>query len=293
MIFDRVLPEMERVCFSHYKNLFWPRMYNTHKGDFGYVLVIGGAPGYSGAASIAAEGAARVGSGLVTVAYHEQAANLLNSRRAEIMAFEVSKYPEKLDELIDQASVIIAGPGLGQLDWSREVLNKVLASDKAKIIDADALNIIAEDNLVLDAALENQEIIMTPHPGEAARLLNISTKEVQADRFGAIRKLHEKFKATIVLKGAGTLIMDDSALMHLCSDGNPGMACAGMGDLLAGIMGGLIAQGMSAQDAAKIGVALHAKAGDLAAKTHGPRGMMALDLIPGIRKLINPELENA
>ena len=292
MIFDRVLPEMERICFDQYRSLFWPRMYNTHKGDFGYVLVIGGAPGNSGAVSIAAEAAARTGAGLVTVAYHEQPANILNSRRPEIMAFEISDKTseniEQLDGLIDQAGVIVIGPGLGQLDWSRKVLSKVLASSKPKVIDADALNIIAEDNI----SLENQDAIITPHPGEAARLLNISTQAVQEDRFSAVRSLYEKYKVVTVLKGAGTLIIDDSALAHLCNDGNPGMACAGMGDLLAGVMAGLIAQGMSTQDAAKIGVALHAKAGDLIAKAQGQRGMMALDLIPAIRELINPMLDS-
>lgn len=287
MIFDRVLPEIERISFDQYRSLFWPRMYNTHKGDFGYVLVIGGAPGYAGAVSIAAEAAARTGAGLVTVAYHEQTANILTARRPEIMAFDISRDMAKLDELIDQAGVIVIGPGLGQSDWSYEVLSKTLASNKPKVLDADALNIIAEQNL----SLENQDAIITPHPGEAARLLNITTQAVQEDRFSAVRNLYEKYQVITVLKGAGTLIIDDSALAHLCSDGNPGMACAGMGDLLAGIMGGLIAQGMSTQDAAKIGVALHAKAGDLTAKAQGQRGMMALDLIPALRELINPMLD--
>lgn len=287
MIFDRVLPEMERVCFDQYRSLFWPRMYNTHKGDFGYVLVIGGAPGYSGAVNIAAEAAARTGAGLVTVAYHQQPANMLHARRSEIMAFEISENIDDLDKLIEQAGVIVIGPGLGQLDWSRAALQKALASDKPKVLDADALNIIAEDNI----SLENQDAIITPHAGEAARLLNISTQAVQENRFDAAKKLYEKYNVITVLKGAGTLIIDDSALMHLCSDGNPGMACAGMGDLLAGMMGGLIAQGMSTQDAAKVGVALHAKAGDITAKSQGQRGMMALDLIPALRKLINPMLD--
>lgn len=288
MIYDRVLPEIERVCFDHYRSLFWPRMYNTHKGDFGYVLVVGGAPGYVGAASIAAEGAARTGAGLVTVAYHEQQADVLGSRRPEVMAFDVTD-AEKLPILIKQAAVVIVGPGLGQGDWSQKVLEIVLAADVPKVIDADALNIIAEKNI----SLEGQEAVITPHPGEAARLLGVDAKEIQADRFTAVNKLYEKFPVVTVLKGAGTLIKDDTALTHLCSDGNPGMACAGMGDLLSGIIGGLIAQGMSVQDAAKIGVALHAKAGDMVAKEFGQRGMMALDLISALRKLINPMLDHA
>ena len=288
MIFDRVLPEIERVSFDQYRSLFWPRMYNTHKGDFGYVLIVGGAPGHAGAVSIAAEAAARCGAGLVAVAYHEQQANALNNRRPEIMAFDVAHNLQQLEVLIEQADVLVVGPGLGQTDWSRDVLSRVLASAKPKILDADALNLIAED----DIDLISQDAIITPHPGEAARLLDISTQAVQEDRFAAAKKLYEKYQVVTVLKGAGTLIVDDSAVLHLCSDGNPGMACAGMGDLLAGIMGGLVAQGMSTQAAAKIGVALHAKAGDLTAKAQGQRGLMALDLIPALRELVNPMLDN-
>jgi ADP-dependent NAD(P)H-hydrate dehydratase / NAD(P)H-hydrate epimerase len=287
LIFDHVLSQIKRIGFNHYRSRFWPRMRNTHKGDFGYVLIVGGSPGYSGAVNIAAQAAARTGAGLVTVAYHEQGANVLDSRSPEIMAFDI-KEADKLDDLLERASAVVLGPGLGTNEWSLDVLQKVLSAYKPTVLDADALNLVAQEAI----DLSELPVVITPHPGEAARLLGCQASDIQKNRFDALEQLIEKLGVVTVLKGAGSLIgAPNTAMTYLCHAGNPGMASAGMGDLLSGIIGSLIAQGLSLEEAAKVGVSLHARAGDIVARDDGQRGMLAMDLIPAIRELINPEFE--
>jgi hydroxyethylthiazole kinase-like uncharacterized protein yjeF len=281
MIFDHVLPEIQRIAYEKYQPYFWRRRKDTHKGSFGHVLVVGGAPGYSGAVRITAEAAARTGAGLVSVAYHEQNADTLSARHPEIMAHAVDNATQ-LQVLVDQADVLVIGPGLGQSEWSKDLFECVMASDKPKLIDADGLNLLAkgESNL-------GENVILTPHPGEAARLLGVSTEVVQQDRFAAIKVIHDQYQSNCVLKGAGSIIMDHTAVMSICTDGNPGMASAGMGDLLSGIIAGLMAQHFSVDLALQAAVAIHAKSGDMAAREYGERGLLAMDLIPFIRQLVN------
>lgn len=255
------------------------RPLDTHKGHCGHVLVIGGAPGFSGAARLAAEAAARVGAGLVSVATTPEHASLLNLTRPELMCRGVAA-PSELRGLIERASVIAVGPGLGRSDWAKKLFAESLASGLPLVVDADALNLLAQD------PTRHDDWILTPHPGEAARLLDATTEAVQRERYAAIAELQRRFGGTIVLKGSGTLILGESGLPAVCRQGNPGMASGGMGDVLTGVIAGLRAQGLVREEAAQTGVRLHAAAGDAAA-TDGERGLLASDLMPHLRRLIN------
>jgi len=258
-----------------------PRQRNSHKGHFGHALVIGGDAGYLGAARMAAEAAARVGSGLVSVATRAAHASLLTTMRPEIMSHAV----ETLDDLmplIKRATVIAIGPGLGKSEWAKLLFARVLELKLPIVIDADALNLLAEEEQA------SSLWVITPHPGEAARLLNVDTKTIQQDRFKSLELLHEKFQGPVVLKGCGTLVADTNGDSFICDAGNPGMSSGGMGDVLTGVIAGLIAQGIEINQATKLGVCLHAVAADRAA-SRGERGLLAMDLMPHLRNLVNPE----
>lgn len=269
-----------RLRLEKLNQVLKPRQRNSHKGHFGHVLVVGGDEGYLGAARMAAEAAARVGAGLVSIATRSSHASVLSSARPEIMSHGV----ETLDELmplIKRASVIAIGPGLGQSEWAKSLFARVLESRLPLIIDADGLNLLAEE----EQASNNW--VITPHPGEAARLLASDSKMIQADRFKAIKLLHEKYQGPVVLKGSGTLIIDSKGESFISDAGNPGMSSGGMGDVLTGVIAGLIAQGIEINHATKLGVCLHAHAADRAASVGGERGLMALDLMPHLRNLVN------
>jgi NAD(P)H-hydrate epimerase len=255
------------------------RQRSSHKGYHGHLLLIGGNLGFSGAVRLAAEAALRSGAGLVSVATRCEHAGLLNIGRPELMCHGVES-PEQLQALISKASVVVIGPGLGQDDWAQSLFEQVMASDLPCIIDADALSLLAK------TPINRENCLLTPHPGEAARLLGRGTQEVGADRYAAVRQLQQRFKAVSVLKGAGTLIADDETIW-VNTTGNPGMATGGMGDVLAGICGALIAQHFSLSDAAKLAVNIHGKAADLAAADSGERGLLAGDLFHFIRQLLN------
>lgn len=251
---------------------------NAHKGDFGHVLVLGGNKGYSGAARMAAEAAASVGAGLVTVATHPSHAATLNIGRPELMVQGVAD-ANALKSLIEKASVIIVGPGLGQDAWAHDLLHLALTADCPIVVDADGLNILSEK------PQHQLKWVLTPHPGEAARLLGSETASIERNRFEAVTQLQKRYGGACVLKGAGSLI-HDGKFMHLCRAGNPGMSSAGMGDVLAGVIGGLLAQKLAPMAAAQLGVELHAEAGDLASE-YGERGMLATDLFPFLHQLVN------
>lgn len=258
-----------------------PRSQTAHKGNFGHVLVIGGDYGMGGAVRMAAEAAARVGAGIVSVATRYDHVSMINAARSEIMVHGIDKI-NNLDFLLQKASQIILGPGLGNSSWSESVFHSVISVKKPLIIDADALDLLANNYQV------NNNWILTPHPGEAARLLNTTVKIVQSDRLYSVCELQQKFGGVCVLKGAGTLVTEsnEKADVRICHSGNPAMASAGMGDILSGIIGGLLAQGLSLFDAANLGVLVHATAGDIVAKEQGGRGMLALDLLPVVKKLV-------
>ena len=258
----------------------WPkRPRDSHKGHFGHVLIIGGHHGYSGAARLAAEAAARVGAGLVSVATRAAHAALLNTGRPELMCHACENEAALLP-LLQQATVIVIGPGLGQEDWGRRLLLAALRSGLPLVVDADALNLIAQQ------PCRNECWILTPHPGEAARLLGQNSATIQRDRFAAARALQQYYGGVVVLKGAGTLI-DDGKHCYVATCGNPGMASGGMGDVLAGVIGGLWAQGWPAWDAACRGVVVHGSAADRAAQNGGERGLLASDVLPYLRQEVN------
>ncbi|MGE4349447.1 MAG: NAD(P)H-hydrate dehydratase [Candidatus Berkiella sp.] len=252
-----------------------------HKGQNGHVLVIGGGEiHYSGAACLCAEAAYRSGAGLVSVVVAPEALPLMARAAPELMIYPLAKFSE-LEALIEKADVIVIGPGLGQNKWSKRVFSIVkTVPHKPLIVDADALNLLACD------PMHNPHWILTPHPGEASRLLNHTIAEVQSDRLRTIEALHQKLGGVIVLKGAGTLIQSADSQPFLYSEALPVLATAGTGDVLAGVIAGLCAQGLSLLDASQCGVAVHGQAAKQE-QVLGDRGMMASDLFLHIRSLLS------
>lgn len=259
-----------------------PRSPEAHKGQFGHVLVVGGDHGFGGASLLTAESALRCGAGMVSLATRPEhvAASLV--RRPEIMCAGISS-ANQLMALASKASVLVVGPGLGQDAWGRSLFSVARSSGLPQVWDADALNLLALAPSTLPA-----NSVITPHPGEAARLLGISTADVQRDRPGAAHALAQKYAAVAVLKGAGSLIAAPDGRLALCDHGHPAMAGAGLGDVLGGVIGALLAQGMTAFDAASLAVWLHARAGEQVGSAHG-RGLAASDLIEVIRGLLQEQ----
>lgn len=273
--------DTHRFAAHRIAELLPPRPRDAHKGCFGHVLVVGGDDGMPGAVRMAGAAAARIGAGLVTLATRAAHAPALTQARPELMCHGVETAPQ-LRALMARATVIAIGPGLGRSDWSAQMLAQALDSRLPLVLDADALNLLA-------AAPERRaNWVLTPHPGEAARLLAIATARVQQDRFAAARALQQRYGGVTVLKGAGTLVCDGEGPLTLCDAGNPGMAGGGMGDVLTGVIAGLIAQQLAPRAAAAAGVWLHAAAADAAARRGGERGMLASDLMPHLRRLVNP-----
>ncbi|MDY6993830.1 MAG: NAD(P)H-hydrate dehydratase [Pseudomonadota bacterium] len=279
-IYHAMAPTVARLTYSTVKTALPKRSQTAHKGQFGHVLIIGGDQGMIGALQLAAEAAARVGAGKISVATRATHAPLLSLTRPEIMSHGIET-AEQLLALLAQATVVALGPGLGQSPWAQRLFETVMQTDKALIIDADGLNLLAQKPTRLGHS------ILTPHPGEAGRLLQQSTAEIQADRFAAVQALQQRFGGIVVLKGAGTVIIDDYNQLSLCHGGNPGMACGGMGDVLTGVIAGFVAQGYSLSTAAQLGVCVHAQAGDQAA-LEGERGLLPSDLLMRLRYVVNP-----
>ena len=261
------------------KTALAPRPRNAHKGNFGHVLLVGGNLGFSGAIRLAGEAALRSGAGLVSIASRAEHAGLLNMNRPELMCHGVENSAQ-LQPLLHKAGVIVIGPGLGRDVWAQMVWSAVMASDKACVVDADALNLLAQQPVF------RENWILTPHPGEAARLLDCNTQSIAVDRFAAVKSLQAQYGGVSLLKGAGSLIADRQTVF-VGTTGNPGMASGGMGDVLAGVVGGLVAQGLSPIEAAKLAVYVHGEAADCLAAEQGERGMLAGDLLPKIRELLN------
>jgi hydroxyethylthiazole kinase-like uncharacterized protein yjeF len=257
-----------------------PRRERTaHKGRHGHVLVIGGAAGMAGAVRLAGEAALRAGAGLVTVAAHPHSLQALQAR-PELMSIALGS-PGDLESALERATVIALGPGLGQSPWAMGVLGAALAADKPLVVDADALNLLAL------APERRERWVLTPHPGEAARLLGVTAAAVQADRCAAARELQSRYGGTVVLKGAGSIVQCAEGTGWLCDRGNPGMAAAGMGDVLTGVIAGVAAQCNELALAARVGVFVHALAGDRAAGLGGERGLLASDVVDQLRTCVN------
>lgn len=275
-----VSPQFHRIDAADVAAALPRRERNAHKGDFGHVLVIGGGPGMPGAARLCGEAALRSGAGRVTVATHPEHAAHLNASRPELMVQAVAD-AEDLAPLLPKADVVAFGPGLGQSDWARALFATVCRDPRPAVWDADALNLLAAEQ----PAIRNK--VLTPHPGEAATLLDDTAAAVQADRLAALAALHARYGVVIVLKGAGTLISAENDIPAISTAGNPGMAAAGMGDVLTGVIAGLAAQGLPLQRAAMVGTEIHARAGDRVAAA-GERGMLAGDVMAALRQEVNP-----
>jgi ADP-dependent NAD(P)H-hydrate dehydratase / NAD(P)H-hydrate epimerase len=271
----------QRVSLTQLPATLPRRRRDAHKGDNGHVLVVGGDHGYAGAVLLAAEAAARAGAGLVSVATRADHVAALVGRRPELMVRAV-EHGDDLAPLLARASVVVCGPGLGQNAWGFGLLQAVLAAGLPMVLDADALNLISAHGLQWRSAA-----VLTPHPGEAARLLEMEVVTVQADRFAAVRALAARYGAAVLLKGPGTLIADQAGSLALVDAGNPGMASGGMGDVLSGIIGALLAQGVNPYDAARFGALVHAVAADQAVFGDGERGLLATDLMMPLRRLLN------
>lgn len=257
-----------------------PRPLDSHKGSNGHVLAVGGDHGTGGAIRMAGEAALRTGAGLVSVATRGENVLAMNAARPELMAHGVDG-PQALAPMLEKASVLALGPGLGTAAWGHAMWTTALDAGLPTVLDADGLNLLHAEPRPLPA-----QVILTPHPGEAGRLLGRATADVQADRFAAARELARRYAAVVVLKGNGSLIASPSGEVAVCPWGNPGMASGGMGDTLTGIVAGLLAQGCAPWEAACLGVGLHARAADVAARA-GQRGLLAGDLLDPLRRLVN------
>lgn len=278
-----VEPSAVRISLAQARPHLPERPVDAHKGLFGHVMVIGGDIGCGGAAAMAAEMAVRSGAGLTSVATRPEHLPAILARLPEVM---VSGVPsgQALEPLLAKPSVLVVGPGLGTSPWSEQLLQQAGKCGLPLVVDADGLNLLARGRIL--ASDQRKDWVLTPHPGEAARLLGRTVADIQQNRFAAARELQATFGGVIVLKGAGTVIACEHQVF-VANVGNPGMASGGMGDVLAGLVGGLMAQGLSPLHAALLAVCAHGDAADLAVGDGGMRGMLATDLIPYIRELLN------
>ena len=267
-----------RISESWVRQIMPVRPNSAHKGVAGYLLVVGGGPGMAGAPVLAGCAALRMGSGRVSIACHPDSRSAAAARCPELMVNGVTS-PSELTGLLEGVDVVVVGPGLGQTVWAREMYSVCRDAEVRKVVDADGLNLLAQSPKRLNGSL------LTPHPGEAARLAGLRTKEVQATRPMIAKNLASKFDATCVLKGAGTLVAKGDHPVMACDRGHSGMAAPGMGDVLSGVIGALWAQGVSEYEAAGAGVWLHAVAAERAGAAAGAFGMCASDLNPFLREL--------
>lgn len=268
------------------------RKKNNHKGSHGRLLIIGGLTGMGGAALITAQAALRTGAGMVKVltAAEHLAAFLATQPEIMVEALDVSstaQLEEQITAAFFWADVLVIGPGLGQSELAKQLWQLSFKFTGPLLVDADALNLWA-NGLVPPA---NSQRVITPHPGEAARLLNKTQIEDLEDRVRIVAQLALASQSVALLKGAGSLVVDysskkDTELPVICPFGNPGMGVAGMGDLLSGCIAALMAQGLTAYEAAQAGMKIHALAGDIAAGNQ-PRGLLPTDLLPFLRELVN------
>jgi len=280
-IYEQVDTSGHRITEDEVARLLPSRSRGAHKGSNGHVLIIGGNQGMIGAARMAGEAALRSGAGLVSVATRPEHVAAIVGACPELMCHGIES-KQQLKPLLSAATCIAIGPGLGQDAWAQELLGAVLETSTPLVMDADALNLLAREPVT------RANWVLTPHPGEAGRLLEVPTSAIQQDRFAAVTSLQSRYGGVVVLKGCGTLVCHHDKTIALCDAGNPGMAVGGMGDVLTGILAGCIAQSNQLSASANVAVYIHAKAADLAAAGRGERGLLASDLFPYIQKLVNP-----
>jgi NAD(P)H-hydrate epimerase len=298
-IADGVCPRHHILTEESIGNMIRPRALDTHKGGVGHVLVVAGSTGKTGAAAMCALSALRAGAGLVTLGVPESLNPVVEPQALEVMTAPLPEITtgilsdesfEAIMDLVSDKRCLALGPGLGTAPETRRLVARLVKSCPVPlVIDADGLNNLAANTDILKS--KKTEIILTPHPGEMARLMAASAKDIQADRIGCARAFAEKFKVHLVLKGAKTVMAHPDGRVYVNPTGNPGMASAGMGDVLTGMIAGFAAQGYAPAEAAKIAVYLHGSAADHLAQTKGPFGYIASDVmaeIPGaIRKVID------
>lgn len=254
------------------------RRSGAHKGDFGRLLVVGGDTDMGGAVLLAGEAALRTGAGLVNIATRGANRSAILARRPELMVREAESGGDMAD-LAERATAVAVGPGLGRGEWSRELLDRAVAANKPLVVDADGLNVVADSGMPLPPGT-----VITPHPGEAGRLLAEDTSWIQDHRPEAVLRLSDAVRPGLVavLKGAGTLVAESGTVASVCLAGNPGMATAGSGDVLTGIVGALLARGLAPLRAAELGVWLHARAGD-EGRARQAGSLIASDLVAALR----------
>jgi NAD(P)H-hydrate epimerase len=265
-----------------------PRCRNSHKGQFGWLLAVGSDIGMSGAIRLCGEAALRAGAGKVTLVTRPEHAGLVNLACPELMV-RAAREGRQLDALLAEVDALVTGTGLGQSDWSEDLFSACIRAQVPTVVDADGLNLLARGLPSLEESdLPLGRWILTPHPAEAGRLLDCSAADIQQDRISAALRLARRYQAVVALKGCGTVVADFTGRYAICPLGNPGMATAGSGDVLSGVMGALLAQGLDCWDAACAGVVAHARAGDLAAAEMGERGMLASDITRCLPAVLNP-----
>jgi NAD(P)H-hydrate epimerase len=265
-----------------------------HKGDFGRVLVIGGSRGMSGAAVLAAQAAARTGAGLVTLGVPESIHDIAETKLTEVMTFPLPETEKgtlsrsSLDKILDharRADVLALGPGLGTNNETAAVVKEILLRIEIPcVLDADGLNAMVGKTELFRVV--KSDLVVTPHPGEMARLTGCSTGQIQNNRLNIATQKAVDWHSVVVLKGEGTTVAGPDGTLFINGTGNPGMASGGTGDVLTGVIAGLIAQGMQALYAAAAGVFLHGEAGDIAAREKGMAGLLASDLLENLPAVI-------
>ena len=265
------------------------RTRTSHKGHCGHVLIIGGDHGFTGAVMLAAEAAARSGAGLVSIATRRTHADLLNLTRPEIMCHGVED-PQELKALLARVSVVAIGPGLGQSKWAEALFDVVYNINLPLIIDADGLNLLAKRSGLLGghSGVKRSNWVLTPHPGEAVRLLRRDDASLKRNRYPAVLAMQARYGGVCLLKGAGTLVCESGHPVGVNQNGNPGMASGGMGDILTGMIAAFIGQKYTLGDATRMAVYKHGAAADRAVEQGGgERGLLARDLMPYIWEQVN------
>ncbi len=270
-------PVAKNHSLKYWLNRLPEKLASDHKGSNGTACLIGGNHNMMGAIQLAGRACLKTGTGLVKIISLAEHNLHLTQAQPEFMTYTTEQIPQQLQT----ATCLAIGPGLGQDQWAKSAFNQITSSPLNKVLDADALNLLALDPLNTS---HQANWILTPHPGEAAKLLQTSTEYIQQNRLQAIQELHKKYGGVIVLKGNGTLIFDGKTI-EICTAGNAGMATGGMGDVLTGTITSLLAQGLNLFDAACLGVALHTHAGDAIANHKHQTGITPSEIILTIRDL--------
>ncbi len=274
-ILETQTPVAANHPLKYWLNQLPHRPKTSHKGSAGSVCLIGGDHHMMGAIQMAGLASLKVGAGLVKVISHEEHGIALTQALPELICYGEPAFEEQTQN----AKAIAVGPGLGLNDWGKNLFEKATRLPQLKVIDADALKLLAANPKHQD------DWVLTPHPGEAGEMLGCTTDEIQQDRIEAVKAIQKKYGGVVVLKGNGSLIFDGEN-MEMCLAGNPGMAVGGMGDVLTGAIGGLIAQGLPLFEAACLGVNLHAHAGDILAQQKGQLGLLPTELASTISQLL-------